>query len=358
MLFQIPRLFRSVLPNGIVGNSLRSKQNSLLRILSVSYSQRLDPKLLIQNLAAEYPDAYGRKLMNLQRWLAAESSMSAALTHTPGVLDEDDILAIQCGIETNTLNETFEFLLEHNQKADITTATEILRNALGYVIAMLCFAILIVTFLMIFIVPTFAVMFEEFDLELPMLMTALIECSDLFGFLIPILLLAALGVGILLLFTDFRRMIRYSPLGRLLPAAAMRKSAGLLRLFALPTALGQPVAPTLTAAAQFHPDRRCRKRLLQARTQAISDADIWNQLASQGLISRNQGDQLGRIENPSLRAWTLGTLADRTRDQAMHKTEFLARIAQHAPVIVLGVFVGWIAVAVMQTLTNLIGSLA
>ena len=351
-------LLQSMLPSGLVGNSTRSKQNALLRILALSHSQRLDPKTLIRKLAAEHPGRYGKKLMLLQRWIAADSSMSAALTHTPGVLDEDDTLAIQCAIETQTLDETFAFLLDRSDDAGQAAAGEIIRGMLGYVLGVLCFAILVASFLMIFIVPTFEQIFEEFGMELPPLMLALVEFSDTFAAVFPIALLVALGAGILMLFDDVRRGIRLSPLGRLLPTTAERRSAGLLRLLAVPTRQGTPIAPTLTAAAQFHPDRRTRKRLLRARTDAQTDADIWIQLANQGLISRNQADKINKIQSPSLRGWTLDTLATKQRRHAHQKAESMARVLQHVPILALGLFVGWITIAVMQTLTNLVTALA
>lgn len=350
--------FRLLLPSGIVGNSLRSKQNSLLRMLSVSHSQRLDPKILIQNLAAEYPGPYGRKLMLLQRWIAADSSMVAALSHTRGVLDENDALAIQCGIETNTLDETFHCLLAHCEKDDHTATSDIVRGTIGYVIGVTCFATLVSAFLMIFIVPTFEQMFDEFEMALPATMSSLIDFSEQVAIFIPVLFMGVIGLVILLLVDDFRRGIRHSSLARFFPTIGRQRRAGLLRLLALPTALGQQIGPTLTAAAQFHPDRNFRKRLLRARTDAQSEADTWLQLAQQGLISRSHCDQLRKITSPSLRAWTLNALADKDRCLANQRTEFFARVIQHAPIIVLGIFVGWVAVAVIQTLTDLIGSLA
>lgn len=358
MFDRITKPLRSIFPGGMVGNSRRSKQNSLLRILSVAHSQRLDPKTLIENLSAEYPGRYGQKLRLLQRWLAADSSISAAIAHTPGVLDEDDTLALQCGIETNTLDETLQFLLQHTERDDQSIASDLIRGMAGYVIGVLIFAMIVTTFLMIFIVPTLSQIFEEFALELPMAMSALIEFSELGATLVPLALLALIGSAVLLLFEDVRRAIRRSPLGRMMPTVARRQSAGLLRLLALPTSLGQPIGPTLTAAAQFHPNQRWRKRLLLARTGAVSESDIWRQLADQRLIARLQGEQLGNIENASLRAWTLVTLADRDRQLANQKTESIARVFQHVPTIILGIFVGWIVIAVMQTLTNLASSLA
>lgn len=337
---------------------LRSKQISLLRVLAVARSENLDPKTLIQNLAAEYPDSYGQKLISLQRWIAADSSISAALAHTPGVLSDDDILAIQCGIETGTLDETLKFLVDQDPGHPESNTSEIIRSTLGYVFATLCFAVLVVTFLMVFIVPTFEQMFEEFALELPPLMLALIVFCREFAFVIPILILIAFAMGILFFFEDVRRALQRSMLGRLLPGKSARRKASLLRLFALPTSIGQPLATTVTAAAQHHSDRNCRQRLLQARTDSTSEADLWNQLARQGLITRNQGEQIVKIVSPSLRSWALETLADRTGRRGDQKNEFLARVLQHVPIIILGLFVGWIALAVMQTLTSLIQSLA
>ncbi|WP_182868996.1 type II secretion system F family protein [Rhodopirellula sp. JC639] len=349
---------QSILPSGLVGNTTRSKQHALLRILALAHSQRLDPKLLIQNLAAEHRGRYGKKLMLLYHWIAAGSSIGAALVHTPGALDDDDTLAIQCAIETRTLDETFASLLERSDVEDQSSVGEVIRGTLGYVLAVLCFALLVGSFLMLFIVPIIEDMFEEFALELPPLMLAVVEFGDTFSATLTFVFLFALPCGILLLFEDVRRRIRYSPLGRMLPTAAERQSAGLLRLLAIPTAQSLPIAPTLTAAAQFHPDRSYRKRLLRARTEAQNDDDVWAQLARQRLIDGDQATQIGKINALPLRAWTLNTLAMQKRRRADRKAELLARTLQHVPIILLGLFVGWITIAVMQTLTNLVHSLA
>lgn len=358
MFHRLSQLTRYIFQRGLGGASLRSKQRSLLRILSVSHSEQLNPAQLVQNLAAEYPGSYGRKLHRLQRWIAAESSMSAAIAHSPGALCDDDALAIQCGIETKSLDQTFAFLHDHRETNDHSDSSNIARNSLGYVIALLIFFVLATTFLMVFVIPTLNVMFDELGWKIPAPMSALIEFCDSYWLLFPLAILTALGVAILFLSHDFRRLIRYSPFRRLLPTVAKRQTAGLLRLLSIPTGIGQPLAATLTAAAQFHPDRRSRLHLLQARTDSVSDIDTWNQLANQKLIARNQAEQLGYIANPSLRAWTLRTLSDRMNIQASQRTESLARVAQHLPVIAIGIFVGWVAIAVMQTLTTLIRWLA
>lgn len=358
MLDTLSTIAFSLRPKWFLGNSTRSKQNSLLRILSISHSQRLSPVTLIENLAVEYPGSYGRKLRSFSRWIAADSSIGAALAHTPGVLDEDDALAIQCGIETGTLPETFDFLLKRCDRDDGSQAGDIFKSTLGYVLAVLFFAILVTTFLMVFIIPTFEQIFEEFSMALPDSLQALIDFSNSFALIVPLFILTVIGLGILMLFEDVRRSIRRSPLGRLVPGTKARRSAGLLRLLALPTCLEQPVGPTLTAAAQYHPDRRFRQQLLAIRTQARSDGEVWSELSRYGIINKIQGEQMLNITSPSIRGWSLETLAEKKRRLAESRTGSMARALQHVPIVILGGFVGWIVFAVMQTLTNLIQSLA
>ncbi len=354
----ISNLIRAIVPDGFVGNSTRSKQRSLLRLLALSHAQRINPALLIENLAAEHPDRYGKKLQLLQRWVTANSSMGAALAHTPGALSEEDVLAIQCGIETGTLGETLRSLVDQPDHRDDSQTTDIIGGSIGYLIAVSTMAVLVSSFLMLFIIPTFEQIFEEFGMQLPDAMGALIHFCMMFGPLIPLGFLFILGIGFLMLFEDVRRGIRRSAAGKLMPMAKIRKSSELMRLLALPVRLGQPIGPTLTAAAQFHPDHSWRKRLLKARTGAATDNDIFRQLADQKLISKRHSEHLSNIDTPSLRSWTLTKVAEQIDRDSGRRSQSLARALQHVPVILVGLFIGWVVLSVLQTLTSLITSLA
>jgi type II secretory pathway component PulF len=221
------------------------------------------------------------------------------------------------------------------------------------------FLVVILTFFMLFIVPTLEMMFEEFDVRLPLAMSALILVSEQVGSVLAFLVVPIILIGLMFLFSEsLRRTLRYSFLSRWLPSQRANRRAALLRVLSVPVELEQPLEPTLTAAAQFHPDARCRTRLLDVRRDSRSTDDVWHQLARRGFLTRHQTEQIQQITSPTLRAWTLRTLAAKLRFRAATRRDSLTRLIQFAPVLLLGLLVGWIAYAAIGTLYDLVLNLA
>lgn len=348
------QILQNVLPRWSVGESVRSQQDSLLRILAVAHSDQLDCKTLIGNLATEHADSYGRKLKSLRRWIAAESSIAVALTHTPGALSDDDTLAIKCASETGTLNETFSFLTQHRDSEKESSVSESLSGSLAYILFVSMFVGFLILFLVLYILPTMIEIFEDFALQMPPVMDSLVHFIDHYwglGILVLILLVAFV---LAIQSVDVQRSFSQTWLGQRLFGMRKHHAAGILKLLAIPSSNGHPLGPTLTAAAQFHPSPRLRKQLLSVRTNSDSDQDVWQQLAEHRLITRNEGQQLQAVVDPRLRAWVLSTLADRRHHKATARTELLARVGQYIPVLILSGLVGWIVIAVIQTLTTMI----
>ncbi len=354
----VSRWFLLILPSSLVGNSLRSRQTALLRVLAMSHREGIDPRITVSNLAVEQSGKYAGRLRDLVSWIAAKSSLSTALANTPGALDDDDTLAIQCGIETEQLGDTFNYLIHDSRDRGENNAIQAFHGSVFYLFTTFCFTMLVLTASFTFIVPTFEQIFEEFDLELPQSMLALISFSNRFAWLLPLLLLMVLAFTFLSFFRDFRAGITRLPLLRDLPWVQHRRVAGLLRVLSVPCQNGSDVGPTITAAAEFHKEARCRTRLLNAKTSSANGEDLWSQLARQSLIQPNTATQLQRITDPRLKAWALRALADQKREKASYQTEWLARWLELIPVLLMGLFIGWMVIAVMTTLTNLTHALA
>ena len=358
MFGRLIALFRMFLPRWMVGDSLRSQQRALLRLLAVSHSQRLDPKTLVANLCEEHTGHYRKKLQRLVSWLAAGSNMASALRHTPGALSDDETLALQCGIENERLGATFHDLLQHDANDEGASAQEVIGKSLAYVTVTAIVAVLVVIFLMVLIVPTFEVMFEEFELALPSTMRGLIHFSQsVYGYLV-VMLIAFAAVSVLCQFEDFRRFLRYSFASQMIFGSQKLRSASVLQLLALPTQIQQPLTATLTSAAHYHPDPHVRRRILAARAEASDDAAVWSQLAKQRLISNAEAEQLLKIESPALRAWAMRTLANQKRKRATNRTLVWAEIIQHVPILILGALIAWVVIAVMSSLTSMVNALA
>ena len=352
-LFSIIRFF---VPKWLAGDSLRSQQKSLLRLLATSHSERIDPRTLVGNMAAETKGPYRSTLLRLSGWLSAGSSISAALARTPNALSEDETLAIQCAIENDRVDGTFEILLERASEeppADRPTySSTIIYLALSSAV------LLWVLGLMTFIVPTFEQMFQEFGIALPASMSMLTSFMSRFGSLSFLIVLCILAIGIAFQFGEVRQLFKIGFWKHISPNTPALRSAGILRLLAVPTKNNESIASTLTAAAQFHPESSVRTRLMRVRAMAEDDQTLFTELARQGLIRAREAKELPKIETPSLRAWAMLSLAERKAQLVAGRNRVAANFARHLPVLVLAVFVGWIAVAFIQSLTSLVLPLA
>ncbi|MEL6105652.1 MAG: type II secretion system F family protein [Planctomycetota bacterium] len=352
----VPRWLRFFVPKWLAGDSLRSQQKSLLRLLAISHAEGIDPRTLIGNLATEQAGPYRRTLIRLKGWLSAGSSISAALGRTPGALSEDETLAIQCAIENDRVDDTFRMLMQRAEE-EPPTQPPVFSSTMIYVVVCSIFLLWVVG-LMTFIIPTFQEMFEEFDVELPAAMIALIRFTSRFGGFSLLVVFAVLLLGVAFQFSEIRRLIYLGFWRHVSPNTPSVRRAAILRLLAVPTRTGEPIAATLTAAAQFHPESHVRTQLMEARGLADDDPTLLGILANQGLLLRREAIELPKIETPTLRAWAMLTLAEQKAQRVAQRTRVATNFVRHLPVLVLAVLVGWIAVAFIQSLTALIQPLA
>ena len=93
------------------------------------------------------------------------SSLDRALAMHPLVFDQLFVVTAEVGQESGRLPEVLTHLAAHLEKMNVLKRKVV--QALAYPALVLTVAAVAVTFLLVFIVPTFSEMFESFQLELP-----------------------------------------------------------------------------------------------------------------------------------------------------------------------------------------------
>ena len=93
------------------------------------------------------------------------SSLDQALAMHPRVFDQLFVVTAEVGQESGRLPEVLTHLAAHLEKMNVLKRKVV--QALAYPALVLTVAAVAVTFLLVFIVPTFSEMFESFQLELP-----------------------------------------------------------------------------------------------------------------------------------------------------------------------------------------------
>jgi len=93
------------------------------------------------------------------------SSLDSALAMHPAVFDQLFVVTAEVGQESGRLPEVLTHLAAHLEKINVLKRKVV--QALAYPALVMTVATIAVTFLLVFIVPTFAEMFKSFQLELP-----------------------------------------------------------------------------------------------------------------------------------------------------------------------------------------------
>ena len=120
-------------------------------------------------------------------------SLGAALRRWPKVFDKLTIAMVEAGEAGGVLDESLRRLaklLEGNAKLQNQ-----IKGAMGYPVAVLVIAVLVFLGMTIFLIPTFAGIFEDLGAELPLFTQLMVDLSKLLRSSFSLLLALALSVG-------------------------------------------------------------------------------------------------------------------------------------------------------------------
>ncbi len=338
-------------------DTLASKQRSLLRILSVAAAERLEVAPLVACLAMEQRGRYRRRLRRLAQRLAARTSLADALELTPGVLSDEQILAIRFGDQSGTLSATLANLLKAEHQAAMQVSIR-LQQTVFYVGITITILILMLSFLMIKIVPSFQAIFDDFQLGLPNMTIVLIGISNFavnYWFLIALPLLAVVWVFRSETSRRFFRRVLSSRVVR--PIAALR-SADLLDLLSVTLRSGRPLTGALSTLARHHFDSFIRHKLLFVRNEVEQGADVWHSMATARLITPAEAQALKCSTSVESRAWTMVRLAGLKRSRVAGQIDVGVNLLQPLITLMLAGTVLFIALACLSPLWQLINSLS
>lgn len=120
-------------------------------------------------------------------------SLGAALREWPEIFDRLSVAMVEAGEAGGVLDETLKRLaklLEDNAKLQNQ-----IKGAMGYPVAVLVIAILVFLGMTIFLIPTFAGIFEDLGAELPLFTQLMLDFSKLLRSSFSVVLVASLAVG-------------------------------------------------------------------------------------------------------------------------------------------------------------------
>ncbi len=331
-------------------------RQSLLRVLALSHTSRIDAGVLVSNLADEHRGANRWRLQRLARRLADGIPLVTALEQTPNVLDERQVLAIRFGSQTGTLSSIFEKLLADGRVTPAGRGPVV--RSIPYLVLLTCVCLSVLGFLATFVFPTVEEMFQEFGVTEPPLFAAAGQAIPYFAIVAGMLVLIAFGGLVMESFGGWRVLPDSWLPVRLRRRFGAPQMADLLRWFAESIEAGRPLTAALSTLARYHFDPKTRVRLLVARNEIEQGSDVWSGLCDAGLLSPQESSALAASGSPETQAWLMRRMARQMRNRADAFVDTIGFSLEVAVILVMAAVVFLVSLVGYQMLALLVDSLS
>jgi type II secretory pathway component PulF len=348
--------FRRLLPSGWPWYTTAAQSQALLRLIATASENNLPLCPLLESWLADERGVQKRRLERLVRLLNHGASLAAAVEEVPGVLREEDLLAIRFDAQTGTRTAAIRARL-----ADAQTAASAPRSGLRamqmYACLIFPLAALVVVFTQIKIIPVMNHILVAYSLPAP---DVLRWSNHLTSMLLKYWWLAALVLIALVswfLVAKAGRLFRRAVSRRMFSPWRHTLAADVLRMLGLAIDVGRPIAGVLSTLARYHFDPTIRYKLLFVRNEVEQGVDVWQSMSAAGLLSAAEVHLLGTAERVGNRPWVLEQLAHEKHRRAARRWEKLGVLLLPGLVIAFGVFVLLHALTVFLPLTELIRAL-
>ena len=277
-------------------------------------------------------------------------ALGSAIREWPKVFDQLSIAMVEAGEAGGVLDEALKRLaklLEDNAKLQNQ-----IKGALGYPVAVLVIAILVFLGMTIFLIPTFAGIFEDLGAELPAFTQLLVNLSELLRSPIALYIVGALLL-IIWLFARYYathngrrvidRLILKLPLfGELI---LMTATAQFCRIFSSLTRAGVPILMSMEISSQTAGNSIISDAILASRTMVQEGVLLSTALIRQKVLPDMALNMLAIGEETGEMDKMLSKVADFYEDEVGAMVKALTSMLEPAMIVVVGGIVGSILLA-------------
>ena len=272
-------------------------------------------------------------------------ALATALRQWPKVFDQLSIAMVEAGEAGGVLDEALKRLaklLEDNAKLQNQ-----IKGALGYPVAVLVIAILVFLGMTIFLIPTFAGIFEDLGAELPAFTRLLVDLSAL---LRSSASLYAIGVILLAIWmlnrfyathngrrTIDRLMLKLPLFGELI---LMTATAQFCRIFSSLTRAGVPILMSMEISSETAGNAIISDAILASRAMVQEGVLLSNALIRQKVLPDMALNMLAIGEETGEMDKMLSKVADFYEDEVGAMVKALTSMLEPAMIVVVGGIVG------------------
>jgi type IV pilus assembly protein PilC len=332
-----------------------AQRRGLLHVIATGIEEKLPLSPLLEAWMQDERGVQRKRIRRLIRLLNEGTPIADAVEQVPGILRDEDVLALRFDAQTGTTTAAVRESLAA-QTSFVSEPPAHWLSTILYLVVVGLIAVAIVIFMLISIIPKFRQIMSEFSLSLPPLTEAYVGLVSLFEsywwlwILLVVMLLS-------ILFTGPGRFARQS-LSRMFGFIRGSRMANVLRLIAIASDAGRPIAGALSTLARYHYDATIRSKLLYVRNELEQGAELWPTMGAAGLLADPDVRALNLAERVGNRSWVLAQLAYGKNRGARLQLDRISQLLLPAAVLLLGSFVLFQSAAIFMSLTNLIKSLA
>lgn len=339
----------------ILARRRRARQQAMLWTLAVAAKRSIPLVPAVEAFAAERWGLASQEVRVLARLLDSGKPLPEALAMVGGMVPEEALVPIRVGQELGALPEGLRQATAPT--GPIQAVWDQLSGKLAYLCAVVVFASLIMTFMVLKIAPAFQKIFADFGAKLPRL--------SQFGMFVwgaalwPVQFLGC----IFLLFLFFYAILRYvGVISWDLPlmSRVTRKlhAATILDSLAMAAQRGQPFPKTVATLAGCYPKWSIRRRLQGVVVDLIRGMDCAESLRARGLISDADVAVLHAAERMGNLAWAMREIADGTRRRLAYRLQAWLQVLFPVAIVAFGVLVMLFYLSYFVPLLSLIQKLA
>jgi type IV pilus assembly protein PilC len=250
--------------------------------------------------------------------------------------------------------------LSRTEQSELETIWRASIDRFLYLVAILLFMAGVFAFVMIQVVPEYAKIFYEFDLDLPAMTQLLITLSRFverylaipLTFAAVLTILATIAISIFYL-CDIPVL---SPLyDRVFRG---RRTADILRIIALATEYRESLDGVLHRLGLVYPSRLIRGQLLSSAGAVAAGIDWRDALLGERFITKVEHNLLQTAERVGNLPWVLRTIAERRDKRAAFRLMAVLQFVYPIAILIIGMLVAFYAVSLFIPIVKLIYGLA
>jgi type IV pilus assembly protein PilC len=341
----------------IVARYRDSERRALLWTLAVAAEKGLSLSTAARSFAAGRIDEVGRRAAKLAELLEAGIPLTKALQQSHNPLPRDAQLAANIGIATDSLASTLRQAARDGDHLD-----SISHGAwahLMYFVVMINIMVALMGFLLIKVIPTYEVIFADFDMELPGLTKLGIRLAQTVarnGFLLaPVWL----SLNAVLVYTVLGYMGTRLPQLRVLDWwFGPRDTPILLQALEACILQGRPIPEAIGLLAHGYPTSSVAKKLTQSAAQIRAGRHWCDSLVQQGLLKSSEAAVLKSAERVDNLPWALHELSQIAARRISDRATALCQLLSPLIVLVIAVPIALFAVAFIIPLISLVTNLS